>query len=157
MRLSHARVLLAVGAAAAVGTVAGSVLAALPAAAGPAATTYVLVNQCSGKGQVRPSPNIPLPVCMPSNELIGHAKWTSWGSVAFGSGELEVNNCTPSASCGPSKFTKYPILIVAWRPEPWAGAKGDDYFSRVTWIYTGKKPKNAGVTQTVTWLPTAGG
>ena len=150
MRLSRARVLLTVAAMAAVGTVAGSVLAALPAAAGPAATIYVLVNQCTGKGQVRPGPNIPLPECMPSNELIGHATWTSWGSVAFGSGDLEVNNCTPSASCGPSKFTKYPILIVAWRSQPWRGAAGDDYFSRVTLIYTGKRPQRA-VTQTITW------
>ena len=149
MRLSRTRILLAVGAVAAAGTVAGSVLAAAPASAGPAATKYVLVNQCSGKGQVEPS-TIWLPYC-PSGALIGHAKWTSWGSVAFGSGKLEVDNCTPSASCGPSKYTKYPILIVAWRARPWPGARGDDYFSRVTWIYTGKRAKHASVTETISW------
>ena len=149
MRLSRTRVLVAAGALAAAGMVAGSVLAAVPASAGPATTTYVLVNQCSGKGQVRPS-TIWLPDC-PSGVLIGSAKWTSWGSVAFGSGKLEVDNCTPSSSCGPSKYTKYPILIVAWRAEPWQGAKGDDYFSRVTWIYTGNRPKHAAVTETLTW------
>jgi hypothetical protein len=151
MRLTRARALLGVGALAAAGTVAGLVLAAMPASAGPAATKYVLVNQCSGHGQVRPS-TIRLPFC-PSGVLIGHARWISWGSVAFGSARLEVDNCTPSASCGPSKYTKYPILIVAWRARPWPGAQGDDYFSRVTWIYTGKHAKHASVTETITWPP----
>jgi hypothetical protein len=146
MRFTRVRVLLAVGLVASAATITGTALAA---SAAPASRQVVLVNQCSGKGQVRPSPNIALPGCMTSNELIGHASWTSWRSVAFGAGDLEVNNCTPSSSCGPSKFTKYPILIVAWRAERWAG--GGRYFSRVTWIYTGKKPRHSAVTQTITW------
>ena len=136
MRLSRTRILLAVGAVAAAGTVAGSVLAAAPASAGPAAAKYVLVNQCSGKGEVGPS-TIWLPYC-PSGVLIGHAKWTSWGSVAFGSARLEVDNCTPSASCGPSKYTKYPILMVLWGAKPWPRHPGRDYFSKMTWIFTGQ-------------------
>jgi hypothetical protein len=155
MRLTRTRILVAAGALVAAATVTGSVLAAIPASAGPASgTTYVLVNQCTGGGQVKPS-TIPLPGCMPSNELIGHVRWATWGSSAFGRGDLEVNNCTPSASCGPSKFTKYPILIVTWRSEPWMGKNGDDYFSRMTWIFTGKRPKGIPVTQTITWRPDA--
>jgi hypothetical protein len=146
MRLTRVRVLLAVGVASAA-MITGTALAA---SAAPAAShQVVLVNQCTGKGQVRPGPNIPLPGCMPSNELVGKAHWKTWGSAAFGSGDLEVNNCTPSSSCGPSKFTKYPILIVLWRAEPWQG--GGRYFSRMTWIYTGKRPRHAGVTHTITW------
>jgi hypothetical protein len=150
--LERAKIMAAVAGLVASGVVAGVVVAATPASAGPAsaaAARVVLVNQCSGKGQVRPGPNIPLPGCMTGNELIGHARWTSWRSVAFGSGDLEVNNCTPSSSCGPSKYTKYPILIVLWRARPWKGGGRD--FSRMTYIFTGKKPRHSAVTTTVTW------
>jgi hypothetical protein len=154
MRLRTMRTAWTAGLLAVAGTAAGITLAAAPASAGPAATPkVVVVNQCSGKGQVRPS-LMPLPACMTSSELIGHLKWTSWGSVAFGRGDLEVNNCNPSSSCGPSKYTKYPILTVLWRAKPWAGKKGEDYFSRLTWIFTGKRPRHTRVTQTVT-MPSA--
>jgi hypothetical protein len=139
---------------AASGVVAGIIVAAAPASAGPAsaghatAARVVLVNQCTGKGQVRPKGNIDLPGCMPSNELIGNASWTSWSLVAFGAGDLEVNNCTPT--CAGGKFIKYPILIVLWRAEHRKGAA--KYFSRMTWIYTGKKPsRHTAVTNTITW------
>jgi hypothetical protein len=128
-------------------------LAAAPASARPSAaaraTPVVLVNQCSGKGQVKPSPTIPLPECMPSSVFIGKVSWTSWASVAFGAAELEVNNCTPS--CAGGKFIKYPILMVLWRAEPWAGKKGEDYFSRMTWIYSGKRPSGVPLTHTIIW------
>ncbi len=156
MRLTQMRAAATAGLLAVAGAAAGITIVAAPASAGPAtssvpaATRVVLVNQCSGKGQVRPSPNVPLPDCMTSSELIGRVKWTTWRSVAFGAGDLEVNNCTPSSSCGPSKYTKYPILMVLWRAKPWAGQKGDDYFSRLTWIFTGKRPRHAPVTQTIT-------
>jgi hypothetical protein len=152
VRLTRVRIMAAVAGLAASGIVAGVVVAAGPASAGPAAasaTRVVLVNQCTGKGQVRPHPNVSLPGCMGGSELIGKASWTSWGSTAFGKGDLEVNNCNPSSSCGPSQFTKYPILIVLWRARPWQG--GGRYFSRMTWIYTGKRPRHSAVTNTVTW------
>jgi hypothetical protein len=154
MRLHRARIVLAAAGLTVSGVVAGFVVSAAPASAGPAvahapaSTRVVLVNQCTGKGQVRPS-TVPLPFCMTSSELIGKLTWTSWRSVAFGSGDLEVNNCTPSSSCGPSKYTRYPILIVLWRAEPWAGRPGDDYFSRLTWILSGKRPSHAPVTHTI--------
>jgi len=147
MRLTRTRVLLAAAVVASAATIAGT---ALTASAAPVAShQVVLVNQCDGKGQVRPHPNIALPGCMTGNELIGKAHWTSWGSAAFGSGDLEVNNCTPSSSCGPSQFTKYPILIVLWRAEHWQG--GGRYFSRMTWIYTSNRPPHSKVTNTITW------
>ena len=158
MRLTRIRAVVGVGVLAVAGTTAAVALAVAPASAGAAAAhaaaaaKVVLVNQCTGGGQVRPS-TIPLPECMTSSELIGHARWTSWGSVAFGAGDLEVNNCTPSSSCGPSQYTKYPILIVLWRAEPREG--GGRYFTRLTWILTGKRPSHAPVTQTITMLPAA--
>ena len=149
MRYHRVRIALAAGVLAASGTVAGLVVAAGPASAHPvAAPRVVLVNQCSGKGQVRPG-TVPLPDCMTSSELIGHAHWTSWRSTAFGSADLEVNKCTPSSSCGPSKYTRYPILVVLWRARPWAGKAGEDYFTRMTWIYTGRRPHHAAVTNTI--------
>lgn len=157
MRFTRLRIAATAGLLTVAAATAATALAAAPASAHPAAVslaaakakTVVLVNQCSGKGQVKPSPTIPLPECMPSSVFIGKASWTSWGSVAFGAAELEVNNCTPS--CAGGKFIKYPILIVLWRAEPWAGKKGEDYFSRMTWIYSGKRPSRVPVTHTVNW------
>ena len=75
-------------------------------------------------------------------------KWTSWRSVAFGSGTLEVNNCTPT--CAQGTYVSYPILTVLWRAEAWPKHSGDRYFTRLTWIFTGKRPAHARVSQTFT-------
>ncbi|MGA3155567.1 MAG: hypothetical protein ACLPN6_25410 [Streptosporangiaceae bacterium] len=151
MRLTRTRAFLTAGLVAVAGTAAGTVLAAGPASAGPAAASsgqVVLVNPCSFRGQVRPAAyDIG---CMPSSELVGGLTWTSWRSVAFGSGRLEVNNCTPSSKCGPSKYTKYPILVVLWRAAAWPKHPGQEYFSRMTWIFTGKRPAHTPVTLTIT-------
>ena len=142
MKLVRVRAMLAAGVIAAAGTVTGTVLAAGPASA--TSPPVVLVN--CGHGQVRPA--VYDIGCMPSNEFVGGLSWTSWRSVAFGSGILKVNNCTPSSSCGPRQFTKYPILVVLWRAAPWPHHPGRDYFSRLTWIFTGKRPAHAPVSQT---------
>ena len=162
MRLTRIRAAAAVAALALAGTGTAVGLAAAPASAGPAsahaasATKVVLVNQCTGKGQVRPKGNIPLPGCMESSELIQHATWTNWGSAAFGSADFTVNNCSPSSSCGPSKYTKYPVLMVLWKPKHWMGGTGhEDYFSRMTVIFTGKRPSHQGPTLTIPWSPAA--
>jgi hypothetical protein len=169
MRLTRIRAAVAVAALAVAGSgvAAGLAIAPAAAAAHPAsasvasasvasATKVVLVNQCSGKGQVKPKGNIPLPGCMTSNELIQHATWTSWTSVAFGKADFTVNNCSPSSSCGPSKYTKYPVLMVLWRAKHWTGGTGhEDFFSRMTVIFTGKRPHGQGSTMTITWLSSA--
>jgi hypothetical protein len=142
MKLIRARVMLAAGLVAAAGTLTGTLLAAAPASA---AAPPVVVIAC-GKSMVRPAVyNIG---CMPSNEFIGGLSWASWRSVAFGSGALKVNNCTPS--CANGKFVSYPVLVVLWRAAPWPHHPGRSYFSRLTWILTGKRPGNAPVTQTFT-------
>ncbi len=147
MRLIRARVALAGGLMAIGATTAGVVLAG-PASAAP--SQVVLVN-CSGAGQVRPTGyDIG---CMPSSELVTGLTWTSWRSVAFGSGILEVNNCTPT--CAQGTYIKYPILVVLWRAQPWPKHAGQDYFSRLTWIFTGKHPGHVPTTQTFV-LPSSG-
>ena len=149
MKLIRARVMLAAGLIAAAGTVTGTVLAAGSASA--AASPVVLVG-CHGGGLVRP--HVYDIRCMPSNEFVGGLSWTSWRAVAFGSGALRVNNCTPSSSCGPSKFTRYPILVVLWRAAPWPHHPGRAYFSRLTWIFTGVRPPHTPASQTLA-LPAA--
>jgi hypothetical protein len=112
MRLIRARLALAGALVAVAGTAAGAVLAAGPAAAGSG--QVVLVNPCSGHGQVRPARyDIG---CMPSSELVTGMNWTNWRSVAFGRGVLKVNR-TPT--CAQGKCIKYPILAVLWLARPW--------------------------------------
>ena len=148
MSLTRMRLMLAAGALAASGTVAGTMLAAAPASAVPAKSSpVVLVNACTGHGQVRP--NGYKPGCMPSNSFISGMKWTTWRSAAFGSATFKVNNCTPSSSCGPSQFTKYPILTVLWRAKPWPGHPGRLHFTRMTVIFDGKVHPHGSATETL--------
>jgi hypothetical protein len=146
MRLTRVRVLLAVGVASAA-MITGT---ALTASAAPATSHQVVLVQCNGTGQVKPSAT-DQPGCMPSNELIPKLKWASWTSSAFATGVVAVNNCTPSSSCGPSKFTRYPILVVLWKAAAWPKHAGRDYFTKMTIILNGKGkqvPKNVPLVQT---------
>jgi hypothetical protein len=44
----------------------------------------------------------------------------------------------------------YKILTVLWRPMPWPSHAGHRYFTRLTWIFTGKRPAHARAAQTLT-------
>jgi len=155
VRLTRVRIMAAAAGLAACGVVAGIVAAATPAAAGPATTgaasaAKVVLVQCKGAGQVKPS-STQQPGCMLSSEYIPKLKWTSWTTSAFGSGTFAVNNCSPSSSCGPSKYTRYPILIVLWKAAAWPNHSGRDYFTRMTIIFTGsgkRAPKHVPAVQT---------
>jgi hypothetical protein len=143
MKLIRVRIMLSAGLiAAAAGTITGTVLAAGPASA---ASSPVVVIACH-RAQVRPAMyDIG---CMPSQEFASGLSWVSWKSVAFGSGVLKVNNCTPT--CARGRYISYPILTVLWGAKPWPHHAGRAYFSRLTWIFTGKRPGNAPVNQTFT-------
>jgi len=143
MKLTRARALLGAGLLAAAGAASAIVVTAVPAAA--ASSPVVLVN-CAGHGKVRPA--VYDIGCMPSSEYVAGLTWTSWRSVAFGSGTLKVNDCTPTCAAG--KYINYPILTVLWRAEAWPKHAGKDYFSRLTWIFTGKRSAGARVSQTFT-------
>jgi hypothetical protein len=149
MRLTRARVFVAAGLLALAGTATGTILAAGPVAAAP--SQVVLVNPCTGVGQVRPA--VYDIGCMSSSEFVTGLSWTSWRSVAFGHGTLKVNDCTPS--CAQGKYIKYPILTVLWRARAWPMHSGREYFSRLTWIYTSKRPAHERSAQTFT-LPPSG-
>lgn len=138
MRLTRARAFAAAGLAVAASIATAAVLVAVPASATPASPgPVVLINPCNpSQGQVKPSTyNIG---CMASQEFVSGLSWTSWKSTAFGSGTLKVNNCTPSCAMG--KYIKFPILVVLWRAQAWPHHPGRQYFSRLTWIFTGKRP-----------------
>ncbi len=158
MKLTRMRTIITAGVLATAGTATAVTLAVAPASASAAgartaaAGRVVLVNACTGAGQVKPG-RIYGTGCMPSSEFFTSLKWVSWKSAAYGSGTLKVNNCTPSSSCGPSKFTKYPVLTVLWRPEARPGHAGQKYFSRLTFIFTGKRPHGAAAQTMV--LPSA--
>lgn len=149
MRLTRVRVLLAVGLVAAAGTIGGTALAA---SAAPAASRQVVLVQCNGAGQVKPSAT-DQPGCMPSNELIPKLKWASWTSSAFATGVVAVNNCTPS--CAGGKFIRYPILVVLWKAGAWPKHAGRKYFTKMTIILSGsgkQAPKGVAKVQTYTLL-----
>jgi hypothetical protein len=141
MRLTRARSVVTAGLVVAASIATAAVLVTVPASAKPAAPAsprlVVLINPCNkSQGQVKPSTyDIG---CMASQEFISGLSWTSWKSTAFGSGTLKVNNCTPSCAMG--KYVKFPILVVLWRAQPWPHHAGRQYFSRLTWIFTGKRP-----------------
>lgn len=141
MRLKSARTAIAAGLATAAGAAAAIVLVAGPASAGaavPASAKPVALVNCNGSALVKPGTYDVF--CMPSQQSISGLSWTSWKSTAYGSGTLKVNNCTPSCAAG--HFVKYPILVVLWRAAPWPHHAGRQYFSRLTWIFTGKHPSS---------------
>jgi hypothetical protein len=154
MRLTRARSFLAAGLVAATSLATAAVLVAGPASARPAAPSgphpVVLVNPCNtSQGLVKPSTyDIG---CMASQEFVSGLSWTSWKSVAFGSGTLKVNNCNPSCAMG--KYIKFPILVVLWRAKPWPHHVGRQYFSRLTWIFTGKRPSGVHTAAQTSTLP----
>jgi hypothetical protein len=150
MRFTRTRVFVTAGLMTVAGTASATMMAVSPASA---ASSQVVVVNCHGHGQVRPA-TFENFGCMPSQELLAGLSWTSWRSAAFGHGSLEVNNCTPS--CAQGRFIKYPVLTVLYRAEPRPQHAGQRYFSRLTWIYTGKRPTaHAPATVTVR-LPSTG-
>ncbi len=141
MRVKSAYAAFAAGLATAAGVATAIVLAAGPASAVPTATASakpVILVSCNGGGLVKPGTYDV--GCNPSQELVTGLSWTSWKSTAYGSGTLKVNTCNPSCAAG--HFAKFPILVVLWRAVPQPHHASQDYFSRLTWIFTGKRPSS---------------
>jgi hypothetical protein len=141
MRLTRMRITVAAGLLAASGTPAATAVAVAPASAG--STTVVMVN-CAGQGQIRPGG---YDIGCTANEMLATLHWQTWRGTAYGNGVLKVDDCTPT--CAQGKYIKYPVLTVLWRPKAWPGHPGHRYFTRVTWIFTGKRPGHARAAQTL--------
>jgi hypothetical protein len=74
--------------------------------------------------------------------------WTSWSAqTAFGGGYNQIDNCKPD--CASGHFIAYPIKLEAWKP---GMSHGELVFSRLTILYTGKRP--AGVAAHYTFTTT---
>jgi len=124
------------------------------ARAGAAAARGVVLVNCVGRAQVRPGRYVL--TCADGNDYLTGLRWVSWaGGAAFARGTEHVNDCVPS--CAQGHFHAYPVLVTAWRAESRPGHAGQRYFSRLTEIYTGKRPtyyRSGGRKyhpQTVTW------
>ena len=145
MRFTRTRSLLVAGLMMAVSVTAG--VTVLTAGSASARSSQVVAMACDGHGQVRPAAFDNFG-CMPSQEFLAKLRWTSWKSVAFGHGTLNVNSCVPT--CAQGSFIKYPVLTVLWRARPWPTHAGQRYFSRLTWIFTGKRPAHHPAAETST-------
>ncbi|MGH3184168.1 MAG: hypothetical protein ACRDOE_19995, partial [Streptosporangiaceae bacterium] len=132
-------VLLAVGFLAACASPHDGAAASAPGrAAGQAvAQRSVIVVNCLGQQQTRPSSFIL--TCADAGDVLTGLHWIDWASTqAFGTGTEMINTCKPN--CAEGKFVSYPVLITLWRSEPLPGHPGVLYFTRITRIYTAKRP-----------------
>jgi hypothetical protein len=149
-RRGRAPIAIAAGLAAlALATVVPAVAASAAPSHSAAAGGVVIVN-CTGKGQVKPGRYIL--ACADGNNFLTGLHWASWpaaarpGAAAFASGTDRVNDCIPS--CAQGHFHSYPVLVTLWRAVPRAGHAGQLKFTRLTEIFTGKRPAHEPLTFT---------
>jgi hypothetical protein len=115
-----------------------------------AAPRNVIVVNCLGKQQARPSSFIL--TCADAGDVLTGLHWANWAaSEAFGSGTEMIKTCKPN--CAEGGFASYPALITLWRPEPLRGHPGVLYFTRITRIYTAKRPPLYSCHGTLTCYP----
>jgi hypothetical protein len=135
MMLSSRRSRAIAGLVASCGAVAAIVaIATGSAAAAPASAKPVVLVNCNGQGQVKPSSY--LLGCADGGAGLEKLSWVSWKGVAFGSGTEYINNCYPYCAAG--KVYTFPVLITLWAPKARPGHAGQQYFSEMTIIHTGK-------------------
>lgn len=137
--LSTATAAIAVAGTVSASTAAGRHAPGRPITAAAAAEVPVLVN-CLKHGQVRPSQYIL--TCADANDYLTGLRWASWGTAAFASGTNTFNDCVPD--CATGHLHSFPVLVTLWRAEPLPGHAGQQYFTRITLIYTGKRSYTAG-------------
>lgn len=153
MKSSSGRVRWIVAAVAGCGAVTALVTgtqAASAAPAAPASHAVVLIN-CSGKAQVRPSQYVL--ACADYGDYLTGIRWVSWKNVAFGSATEHIENCYPSCVARSNHWYTYPVLLTLWRAKAWPHHAGRDYFTRLTLIRTGslKLPPKLTLSQTYTY------
>ena len=153
MRSSSGRVRLiaaAVAGCAAAAAVLTAASAASAAPGAPAAHPVVLIN-CAGQAQVRPSRYIL--TCADAGDYLTGIHWVSWRNVAFGSATEHIENCYPYCAAKSNHWYTYPVLLTLWRAKAWPGQAGRRYFTRLTEIRTGslKLPHDPDLSRTYTW------
>jgi hypothetical protein len=120
--------------------------------ASPASHSVVLVN--CGTALVKPSAFTL--ACADGGAGLTKLHWVSWkDGEAFATGTEYIKDCYPSCVSN-GKFYTYPVLITVWRAEARPGHGGQDYFSRMTIIHTGRLSRPHGklpLTQTYDLSP----
>jgi hypothetical protein len=92
---------------------------------------------CDNKARVRPASY--LLACGDGTAYLTRMRWASWTSgLASGTAIMTVNNCDPS--CAQGKYLSDPAIVVLWRKTLQPRHTGQWQFSRMTVIYTGKRP-----------------
>jgi hypothetical protein len=124
-----------------------AVASATPSAAvAHAAKSHVVIVNCRGTGQIRPSSFVI--TCADGNDYLTGLHWSSWpvnasaGAAAFGRGSEHVNDCIPN--CAQGHVHSFPVLVTLWRSEPRGGHAGQRRITRITDIYSGKRPTDIG-------------
>jgi hypothetical protein len=130
-----------------------------PCPSGPAVVSAAqsagspVVIDCDRAARVRPSEFVL--TCADYGDFLDRLHWVSWGPAAFGSGTEWIHDCVPSCVSNRT-FRAFPVLVVLWRPQPWPGHRGRSYFTRLTEIYPGQRPRyqvphGQSYPQAVTW------
>jgi hypothetical protein len=124
----------------------------LASSAAPASHSVVLVN--CGTAKVKPSAFTL--ACADGGAGLTKLHWATWKDAeAFATGTEYIKDCYPSCVAN-GKFYTSPVLITVWRAVAWPGHAGQDYFSRMTIIHTGRLSRPHGklpLTQTYDLSP----
>jgi len=120
--------------------------------AASASHPVVLVN--CGTAHVKPSAFTL--ACADGGAGLTKLHWVSWkDGEAFATGTEYIKDCYPSCVSNGKVYT-YPVLITVWRAEARPGHGGQDYFTRMTIIHTGRLSRPHGklpLTQTYDLSP----
>jgi hypothetical protein len=118
------------------------------------AASQTMIITCLQKGQIRPSSY--MIACGDGSQYLAKLRWASWTrDVASGTGEYSFNTCTPS--CAQGKYITSKVLAVLWHTTAVPHHTGMRAFTRLTIIYTGKRPAHSAQSFTQTlWYPVIG-
>lgn len=119
---------------------------AAPPAAAPTPTATALadagvVSACDAPPHLLSrEPSVIILACADAGIGVQDLTWTSWtASSATGQGVLWENECVPTASCGASKYSRYPVAVTLSAVK--ASAQGP-WFSRLTVTWKDGRPPN---------------
>ncbi len=128
-----------------IGVVAAVIAGAAPQpSARTASLPGVVVLNCLGKQQVQPG-QIVL-ACADGGAYLSGLHWTSWQSVARGSGLWRINDCTPY--CARGTFHRFPAIVTLRRLEPLPGRHGVRHYTSITIALPGRHCYTAGGART---------
>jgi hypothetical protein len=98
----------------------------------------IVVLNCLGKPQVRPSSFVL--ACADGNDYLTKLSWTSWSpSLASAYGIQEENDCIPYCAAG--HFHSYPVDVIYWGSTALHGEPGTQRYTTVTLLYPGARPQ----------------